>query len=215
MLLLSHRVLLLVAFLLSFASKSPAQPVRFTLKKFYGGGRPGLQDSAMRALAIQSQVLSSQEFKDSLLAYTFTCDNRPATKCDCWYNDTECTTRLTGADVYQSLMKHKKVGMDLEIVTSRFQNGKARLSGTYGTSCPCEPATTTFTWWLGNGNLSFTQYYAAHLAHEYTHIAGYLHGDHSTSDDAAYVVGNIVEHILLNRRKVASGIKGNAPKSTK
>jgi hypothetical protein len=209
------RALLLAAMLVSLACNGQAQPIRFTLKELSSGARLDLQDSAKKTLAIESQVLSSQEFKDSLVAHTFTCRNYPASKCDCWYNNTTCKTRFNGAEVYQSLMKQKEVAMDLTIVTTRFANARARLSKTYGSSCPCKPATTTFTWWLGNDKLSFTQYYAAHLAHEYTHIAGYLHGDQSLPDDAAYVVGNIVEHILLNRKKAKPVAKSKAIKAVK
>jgi hypothetical protein len=196
---LTAYAILALSLLASLPSRSQAPPISFVLDKAaFRSVLPNFRDSAEKALQIEARILSSQEFKDSLLAHTFTCQNYPATKCNCGYNNTACTTRIAGSVVYKSLMQQRTVTMKLVVTKASI---KARLAKSYGYSCPCKYTTTTYTWWLyGDDELSLTEYYAAHLAHEYTHIVGYLHGAQPLRDDAAYVVGDIVEHILLRRK---------------
>lgn len=191
-------ITLLLTLMTSLPGRGQSPTVRFVLnRETFRSVRRNFRDSAEKALQIESLILSSQEFKDSLLAHTFTCHNYPASPCNCQSNNTTCTTRINGSVVYDSLMKHSLVTMTL--VLRRATIGQRRFSKSYGASCPCIPTTTTYTWWLENDELPLTQNYAAHLAHEYTHIVGFVHGDQSLPDDASYVVGNIVEHILVRQ----------------
>lgn len=196
---LTAYAILALSLLASLPSRGQAPSISFVLDKAaFRSVLPNFRDSAEKALQIEARILSSQEFKDSLLAHTFTCQNYPATPCDCGQNNTTCQTRIAGAVVYDSLRKHSLVTMTL--IIARANIWQRVFSKSYGKSCPCTPTTTTYTWWLGNDELSLTQNYAAHLAHEYTHIVGFVHGDQSLPDDAPYVVGTIVEHILARQK---------------
>jgi hypothetical protein len=193
-------VALLVLLLLSRLGAGQGHQVEFQLNTAtFRSVIPHFADSAKKALRIESEILSSQEFKDSLVARTFDCRSNPASACDCSQNDLGCTTRIPGTVVYESLTKARVVTMTL--VIKKANPWTRFVSESYGKSCPCTSLTTTYRWWLHNDTLMLTQHYAAHLAHEYTHIAGYLHGDFALTDDAPYVVGNIVERILLRRKK--------------
>ncbi len=176
--------------------------VRFVLNDTFQSVKRNFKDSALKALRIEAEVLSSQEFKDSLIKYTFSCKNNTVSPCDCLHENNTCNeaVRIPGLTVYNALLRDSVVNIKLIVAKASFR--LRHFSKTYGSSCPCYYITTTYTWWLANDDLPLTYYYAAHLAHEYAHITGYIHGDQPLSDDVAYVVGNIVENILKRRAGV-------------
>jgi hypothetical protein len=191
----------IILFLLtiSFASFGQAHSIRFILDEFNSVKSFVNRDTAIKALNIEAEILSSKEFMDTLKKRTFDCRNNPPTPCECVLKNEGCspTYRISGEAVYEALMKDSVVHINLDVERASFK--ERYISKSYGMSCPCKPHTTTFFWWLRNGELPVSYNYAYHLAHEFTHISGYVHGDQPLDDDTAYSVGNIVNYLLKKR----------------
>ncbi|RYG03798.1 MAG: hypothetical protein EOO07_31550 [Chitinophagaceae bacterium] len=172
--------------------------VVFTLGN-YSSELDNFRDTAVKALALMSEVFSSKEFKDSLDKYSFPCSNA-------WFKENICKTPkniivykcdsaanvVHGQTVYEDMLMEKKVTLDLNIIHPK---GK---TNSYGFSAACVYKINTYSWWLKNDRKQpLSEEYAIHLAHEYCHIVGYFHSSyHKLDKDVSYRMGGIVRNIL-------------------
>lgn len=174
----------------------PGRSVRFVLNNF-NSTKPDFRDTALSALGILSQVFSSSEFRDSVSKYSFPCTNGrrtpctaspqlAAAKCDVLSNT------VLGSTVYGDLLADSIRQISLHIRTHA-----ESTTSTFGYAYGCGYNIYTYDWWLNdNRSLPLDQEYAVHLAHEYSHVVGYIHSSHPRSEDVAYKVGGIVRNIL-------------------
>lgn len=165
---------------------------------------PNFKDSAEKSLGILSEIFSSQEFKDSVQKYTFICAN--GSKASCIGNNPglhriKCDAgigMIKGQTVYEDLVADTLKSINIRIQTSNSDEPSMGFTNV------CSSRITSNDYWLKNDNktLSLTQEYAVHLAHEFTHTVGYIHGDHARKDDIAYRIGAIVRNILTRRANI-------------
>jgi hypothetical protein len=166
----------------------------------YSSVKSNFRDSADRAFEILSEVISSQEFQDSIATYSFPCSNG-------WYPENVCSNpgniiinkcdpvsgNVLGTTVYDDFLMEDTVTLNVNIETNTAPNPTS-----LGYSFRCNYTINTYSYWLTDDRtLPVTQEYAIHLAHEYAHVLGYFHSaSHSTSQDVAYRIGAIVRNIL-------------------
>jgi hypothetical protein len=120
-----------------------------------------LSASADSAVKIASAVLNSLEFRDSILNYTFPCQN---------YGNRKCHAEpITGQTVLDSLYTKASVSLSL------FLNDCG--GGTFGYSHYGIPEITSCYHTVDDDDdhLPFAYKYAYHICHEYMHIVGFYH----------------------------------------
>ena len=168
-------------------SYSPKNTIKLSVgdfKSFHNGPNRPEADTAM---LIASAVLNSQEFRDSILSYTFLCANNDG--------DKKCTKRdIPGNIVLDSLYRQQNVALNLILNDCG--------GGTFGESSKnvfqIESCYRTIQ--EDDEVLPFTYKYAYHICHEYMHIVGFFHFRNPKhrirNDDIAEKTGWVAYYIL-------------------
>lgn len=161
-------------------------------------------DTLKKAQQLLEKVFRSKEFRAAMFKQSYHDSAYSKSKMACFpmvYDPK--TGRISGASVYQNLLKEKEVKLFINIKN----NGPKRT--TMGASYACNYKFTTYDFWLQEkGELA--RRLARHIAHEFTHIKGYRHDNkvsarfkwgRDVKEDPAYGVGNIVGEILTEWSK--------------
>lgn len=159
----------------------------------------GFADTLKKAQLLLAKVFRSKEFKEALFKQSYNDSAYSKSKKACFLTVyDEKNGRISGASVYQNLLKEKEVRLLINIKN----NGEKKV--TMGASYACNYQFTTYDYWLQEkGELA--RRLARHIAHEFTHIRGYRHDNkvekefkwgRDVKEDPAYGVGNIVGEIL-------------------
>lgn len=142
---------------------------------------------AVKACAIASQIISSNDFQDELATLNFMSRNR-CLSCSGGINPRP--ESIPGAEVLDSLFRSAKVTMNFVV-------SKGRCRGALGATCPnSTQIMSNYSAIACNmPDLPIEYAYAVHLCHEFSHTVGYCHTDHK--DDVAEKVGWIAYYIAV------------------
>ncbi|WP_153798090.1 hypothetical protein [Foetidibacter luteolus] len=162
----------------------------------YSSSLGNFKDSTVEALKIASFILSTTEFKDSVMKCKFKCSNLPSRAVN------SCHSYIEGQRVLDSLFRYNDTLINIFIVPLPRLQRLLDRSPNIGFSSEGGYTITTRTWYLRNGSpgLFVTAKYAAHLIHEYCHIRGYYHiSGQQLGKDVAETIGKISGQILRRR----------------
>jgi hypothetical protein len=153
------KLLLLVAVIfINQNSFSQQKTVSLNIAKFNSFDEK-YRTSADSAIKIANILLNSQEFRDSLIKYKFSCKN---------YNESTCEGTISGKVALDSLYRKKNVVLTLNLLNEGGSFGDSRKD--------VYEINSHFITLINDDNvLPFAYIYAYHICHEYMHIVGFYH----------------------------------------
>lgn len=169
----------------SLPPSNDKRTIKLLLSKFDSPDFPDAKSVADSALHIASVLLSSADFKDTIMGFTFMCRNYSQY---CQTSCKSCDDRFKGKVVLDSVFRDLEVKLDLFLrdCGNEYGHSTRNIHEIYS----CQPVV-----FYDEKNLSPAYCYAYHIAHEYMHIVGFFHTDHK--DDVAERTGWIGWKILL------------------
>lgn len=152
--------------LLSFITR--AQKIKILIEN--GQYRqPITAEIAQRSVDLLNRVLNLDEFRDSLVKYSFVPTNKPSLS--------ENGTDIRGIDVYNDFTHLDSIAISLK-VSHLWNPWKRVISGTMGETNPKGRLIVTYPYWLRKtSKKDLVTGYATHIGHEifHTNWYGYIH----------------------------------------
>lgn len=160
--------------------------------------------TAERAVKIATEILNSQEFRDSLNKYSYRCNNYYYY---CEKKCSDCNILIPTQVILDSLYRIPTWELDLTLLNR---------GGSYGETSEDSHEIESHYKTIENDDydlpykLPFEYKYAYHLCHEYMHIVGFYHFEDASVreiyTDIAESAGYIAYYILKARYERESGI---------
>ncbi len=152
------KLLLLVSVAFTINGFSQQKTVSLSIEKFNSFDQK-YRASADSAIKIANALLNSQEFRDSLSKYKFSCKN---------YNQSSCEGIIFGKVALDSLYRKQNVALILNLLNEGGAFGDSRKD-------VYEINSHFITIRDDDDVLPFAYKYAYHICHEYMHIVGFYH----------------------------------------